>query len=270
MGSIRTIVKFAITTLKGGVRDRLLQGLILVGLFLIVSTSVFSSFSIRQTLEVAVNYSLSVIHILAIVLTLFFGLNLISKELESKENYFVLTQPVPRSSYVLGKFAGFLLNITAVILILGLFSAVPLLLIAAGEKGSSLAWLKIASALAGILFSCSILGAVILLFTSVATSGILPFLMSCAVYAIGENTQPVKRYIASGMAGEKLPQSFKILMDVVYYLFPNFSLFDYKIYAIYNLSLPGTLVLVSAAYGAAYTALCLFFAVILFERRDMT
>ncbi|MBW2026947.1 MAG: hypothetical protein JRI90_16630 [Deltaproteobacteria bacterium] len=255
MGSMRTIVKFAITTLKGGVQDRLLQGLILVGLFLIVSTSVFSSFSMRQTLEVAVNYSLSVIHILAIVLTLFFGLNLISKELESKENY---------------KFAGFLLNITAVILILGLFSAVPLLLIAAGEKGHALAWLKIASALAGILFSCSILGAVILLFTSVATSGILPFLMSCAVYAIGENTQPVKRYIASGMAGEKLPQSFKILMDVVYYVFPNFSLFDYKIYAIYNLSLPGTLVLVSAAYGAAYTALCLFFAVILFERRDMT
>jgi Cu-processing system permease protein len=268
---VRSIIVLAITTFKGGVRDRLLQGLILVGLLLIASTAVFSSFSMRQPVEVAINYGLSVIHILSIIMTLFFGLNLISRELDSKENHFVLTQPIPRSSYILGKYGGFFLNILAIITILGLFCIIGLLLMTAGAKGSiPFPWVKFLAALLGILISCAILGAVILLFTSVATSSIFPFLMSCAIYAIGENTQTVRRYIASGMVGKDFPPVFRLLTDIIYYLFPNFALFDFKAYAIYGLPLSGKLLLVSIAYGTMYAAVCLFFAVILFERRDIS
>ena len=268
---MRSIVVLAVTTFKGGVRDRLLQGLILVGFLLIVSAAVFSSFSMRQPLEVAINYNLSVIHILSIVLTLFFGLNLISRELDSRENHFILSQPIARSSYIIGKYAGFLLNISAIVTILGLFSIMGLSLMISGAAGSiSFPLGKFVSALCGIFFSCSILGAVIVLFTSVATSSIFPFLMSCAVYAVGENTQAVKRYIASGMVGKDFPPVFRILTDIIYYAFPNFSLFDFKAYAIYGLPFSSKLLLVSAAYGGTYAVACLFFAVILFERRDIS
>ena len=267
---MQSIIAFALTTLKGGVRDRLLQGLILVGFLLIVSTAVFSSFSMRQPVEVAINYGLSVIHILSIIMTLFFGLNLISRELDSKENHFILSQPIPRSSYIMGKYSGFLLNIFLIVAILGFFSTAGLLLMISGaNNGISFPLVKFVSALCGIFFSCAILGAVIVLFTSVATSSIFPFLMSCAVYAVGENTQTVKRYLASGMVGKDFPPVFRVLSDIIYYIFPNFALFDFKAYAIYGLPLSGRLLLVSAAYGAAYAAVCLFFAVMLFERRDI-
>ena len=267
---MRSILAFAVTTLKGGVRDRLLQGLVLVGFLLIVSTAVFSSFSMRQPLEVAINYSLSVIHILSIIMTLFFGLNLIARELDSKENHFILSQPIPRSSYVMGKYGGFLLNIFAIVTILGLFSIMGLLLMIPGAKGSvSFPLMKFVSALLGIFFSCSILGAIIVLFTSVATSSIFPFLMSCAVYAIGENTQTVRRYIASGMVGKEFPPVFRLLTDIIYCIFPNFALFDFKAYAIYGLPFSGRLLLVSVAYGVTYAAVCIFFAVILFDKRDI-
>jgi ABC-type transport system involved in multi-copper enzyme maturation permease subunit len=268
---VRSTSAFAVVTFKGGIRDRLLQGLVLVGFLLIVSAGVFSSFSMRQPLEVAVNYSLSVIHILAIILTLFFGLNLISRELESRENHFILSQPISRASYILGKYSGFLLNISVIVVLLGFFSIMGLVLMMAGQKGPvALPLLPYVSALAGIFLSCSILGAIIVLFTSVATSSIFPFLLSCAVYAVGESTQTVKRYIASGMVGKDFPPAFKVLTDIIYYIFPNFSLFDFKAYAIYGLPFSGKLFLISVAYGVSYAALCVFVTVVLFERRDIS
>jgi len=268
---VRSTTAFAYITFKGGVRDRLLQGLVLVGFLLIVSTAVFSSFSMRQPLEVAINYSLSVIHILAIILTLFFGLNLISRELESRENHFILSQPIPRASYILGKYSGFLVNISVIVLLLGFFSLMGLMLMTGGQKSAiALPLLTYLSALGGIFLSCSILGAIIVLLTSVATSSIFPFLLSCAVYAVGESTQAVKRYIASGMVGKDFPPLLKVVTDIIYYLFPNFSLFDFKAYAIYGLPFSGKLFLVALAYGVTYVAVCLFFAVVLFERRDIS
>ncbi len=267
---MRSIIVIAVATFKGGIRDRLLQGLIFAGFLLIASTGVFSSFSMRQPLEVAINYCLSATHILSIIMTLFLGLNLLSQEIESKENHFILTQPIPRSSYVLGKFTGLFLIIFAIIIILGIFSALGVSLECFAMHDFNVSWVNFCSALMGILFSCSILGSVIVLFTSVATSGVFPFLMSFAVYAAGENTAAVKRYITSGMAGEHISHISRLFIDIIYYVLPNFALFDFKAYAIYPLHLPGKLLSASAGYGIAYILLCLFFAVILFEKRDIS
>ncbi len=266
---MRSIIAIALATFKGGIRDRLLQGLVFAGFLLIASAGVFSSFSMRQPLEVAINYCLSATHILAIIMTLFLGLNLLSQEIESKENHFILTQPIPRSYYILGKFGGLFLIIFAMVIILGFFSALGVSSVCLGMKNYNIAWLNFCASLLGILFSCSILGAVIVLFTSVATSGIFPFLISFAVYTAGENTETVKNYITSGMAGEHISHLSRLLIDIIYYVLPNFSLFDFKVYAIYNLPLSGKLLSVSAGYGIAYTCLCLFFAIILFEKRDL-
>ncbi len=267
---MRSIIVIAFATFKGGIRDRLVQGLIFAGFLLIASAGVFSSFSMRQPLEVAINYCLSATHILSIIMTLFLGLNLLSQEIESKENHFILTQPIPRSSYILGKFTGLFLIVFAMIIILGVFSALGVTLECFCMHDFNVSWGNFCFALIGILFSCSILGAVIVLFTSVATSGVFPFLMSFAVYAAGENTAAVKRYITSGIAGEHMSHISRLILDIIYYVLPNFALFDFKIYAIYHLPCPSELLSASSLYGISYIFLCLFFAVIFFEKRDIS
>lgn len=266
----RSVWILAVTTLKGGLRDRLLRGITILGLLFILSTAVFSSFSMRQTLEVAVNYSLSVVQIMTVLITLFLGLNLLSGEIESREGHPIIAQPIERYHYVLGKFGGLILLILLTMVILGVCSVAGVWITSIGMKNTPhIPWINFLIALVGIFLSCSIVGSVTLLFTSFATSAILPFLLTCAVYAIGQSTQPVKRFIESGMTTEYFSPVLKGAVKVAYYVFPNFGLFDFKVEAIYNLHPSIPLFGMSILYALIYIAVTLFVATMIFSQRDL-
>ena len=54
----------------------------------------------------------------------------------------------------------------------------------------------------------------------------------------------------------------------LYYLLPNFAAFDVKTQVVYALPVPLSYVATTTAYGAAYIALLLTGAVVIFSRRD--
>ena len=269
MSTWKPVWALACVTFKGGIRDRLLQGLVLIGLFFLFSMGVFSSFSMRQPLEVAINFGLSIVQILATVMTVVLGLTLISREIESRAGYAILTQPISRGSYVLGKFFGLLALSFLAILSLGTCAGLGIWLTGIGlHEQAAISWLNIAISLLGSFLCCSILAAVTLLFTTLATSAILPFLLTLSVYVIGQSTQAVRHYIESGMSGQISPL-FKVPVMGAYYIFPNLSVFDFKAQAVYNLPPPTALLGYAFLYSAAYTAIVLLGAIILFNRRDM-
>jgi ABC-type transport system involved in multi-copper enzyme maturation permease subunit len=258
-------------TFKGGLRDRLVQSLLLTGLFFLLSTLVFSSFSMRQPLEVAINYSLATVQILTILVTLFLGLNLLSREIESRAGYLVMGQPISRTAYLLGKFCGLCLLSLLVVSFLGLCAAGSLLLVKLGLKDTpAIAWGNFFVAHIGIWMISLLLGAVTLLFTALATSAVLPFLMTIGVWFIGQSTQAVKKYLEAGLGEQQMPQFLSWLVTGSYYCFPNLSLFDFKTYAIYGLALPPLAVGYAMAYGTIYTLILLVLAATLFQHRDMT
>ena len=269
-GKLQVVVSISIATIKGGIRDRLYQGIGLLGFFLIFSTAIFSSFSMRQPVEVSINYCLSVVQIISIVVTLFLGLNLISSEIDSKANHLILVQPISRTAYIAGKFIGFVALTGITIFLLSIFASLGTLLTCVGTKHPpNISWCNFAISIIGSFEACVVLGAVTILFTSFATSSILPFLMTCVVYAIGQSTQSVLRYINSGMAKTQLAPSLKFIVKAAYYVFPNFALFDFKAQAIYALKIPAKLFALSIVYGLSYVLVSIFLAIIIFEKRDL-
>jgi ABC-type transport system involved in multi-copper enzyme maturation permease subunit len=267
----RRILTLGYYTFKGGLRDRLVQSLLFTGLFFLLTTLVFSSFSMRQPLEVAINYSLATVQILAILVTLFLGLNLLSREIESRAGYLVMGQPISRTVYLLGKFCGLCLLSLLVVAFLGFCAAGGLLLVKLGLKDTpAIAWDNLCIALLGILYICLLLGAVTLVFTALATSAVLPFLMTIGVWFIGQSTQAVKKYLEAGLGDQPLPPLLQWLVKASYYFFPNLSLFDFKVYAIYGLHIPLPQIGYAVAYGTVYTLILLVLAAALFQQRDMT
>ena len=260
-----------LATFKGGLRDRLIQSLLWAGLFFLLSTVVFSSFSMRQPLEVAINFSLATVQILTILITLFLGLNLLSREIETRAGYLIIGQPISRSTYLLGKFCGLCLLSLLVVIILGLCASGSLFLVKLGlQAPPPIVWGNLLVAHLGILEISLLLGAVTLLFTALATSAVLPFLMTIGVWFIGQNTQAVKNYLEAGLAEQPLPSFLTWLVKASYYLFPNLSLFDFKVYAIYGLNLLPQQISYALGYGMTYTLLLLLLATTLFQKRDMT
>ena len=270
MHSLSGIWAIGIATFKGGLRDRLIQSLLLTGLFFLISTVVFSSFSMRQTLEVAINYSLATVQLLTILITLFLGLNLLSREIETRAGHGVLSQPLSRAHYLLGKFSGLALLCCIVVFFLALCAIAGVLLVKfGGQEPQPIHWANFCLAILGILLMSLLLGAASLLFSAVATSAVLPFLMTIAIWFIGQSTQTVKNYLDANLADQSITPSLKAIITGAYYFFPNLSLLDFKVYAIYNLPIPTSQVCFALTYGLVYTAVLLAIATGLFQSRDM-
>lgn len=271
MHSLSGIWAIGIATFKGGLRDRLIQSLLMAGLFFLISTVVFSSFSMRQTLEVAISYSLSTVQTLTILITLFLGLNLLSREIETRAGHGVLSQPISRTQYLLGKFLGLAQLCCVVVFFLALCAIVGILLVKiGGQESQPIHWANFTIAVSGILMISLLLGAVTLLFSAVATSAVLPFLATIAVWFVGQSTQAVKNYLDANLAGPSITPSLKAIITGAYYFFPNLSLLDFKVYAIYSLPLPAAQTSYALAYGLVYTAVLLAIAAGLFQTRDMS
>jgi ABC-type transport system involved in multi-copper enzyme maturation permease subunit len=80
----------------------------------------------RQTTEVAAGYSLSVISLIGLLLTVFMSGNLISRDIDRKGIHTVVTLPVSRTQYMVGKFLGLALLLLLSLLILYLLAAIAI------------------------------------------------------------------------------------------------------------------------------------------------
>src|ERR1035437_8053441 len=92
-------------TLKGIFRDRVFQGImVLAVLFLLIPSA--ASLSMRQMTELTTTLSLSLISFIMLLLAVFLGATSIWKDIERRYTFSVLSLPLSRSTYLIGRFFG--------------------------------------------------------------------------------------------------------------------------------------------------------------------
>lgn len=256
-------------TLKGIFRDRVFQGILVLGiLFLFIPSA--ASLSMRQVTELSITLSLSLISFILLLLAVFLGATSLWKDMERRYSYSVLSLPISRSSYLLGRFFGlalFLLLTTALLTVLALL----VVKFAAGIYPSDrpIEWSYLILA---IFFGCLkyiLLVAVAILLSTVSSSFFLPIFGTICIFLAGGVTQQVYDYMQNSAQEQLVAPHLKPLVTFAYYLLPNFSGFDLKLNAIYGLAPNGTGLLLTLVYFVAYTAVLLGFGVLLFNRREM-
>ena len=117
------LMAFMVVALRGGVRDRVFGAMVVVGLILLLTTPVVALFSMRQILALATSYSLSIISLMGLLLTLFIAMSLLARDLEQRQVYTICSLPISRATYLLGKFFGFAILLFLAVAILGCFAA---------------------------------------------------------------------------------------------------------------------------------------------------
>src|ERR1700677_3768495 len=110
MSAIPAVV--AINTFREAVRDRVLYNLIFFALMMIGASILVGEISIGIERLVIVNLGLSAISIIGLVMSIFIGVGLVSKEIEKRTLYSLLSKPIRRSEFLVGKYGGLLLTLT--------------------------------------------------------------------------------------------------------------------------------------------------------------
>jgi ABC-type transport system involved in multi-copper enzyme maturation permease subunit len=265
----RQLWAFVVIAIKNGIRDRVLHAILAVGLLLLVSTPVVAVFSMRQVVALAVSYSLSVIALLGLLLTLFLSMAILSRDMERRSIYTVCSLPLSRSVYLIGRFLGFAVLLLAAVAILGLFASAALYFLAI--RFPSTPAFSLGNFLIALWFQYWLLlitGGVTLLFSVFATSSFLPLALSVGIYFAAFSTEAVKFYVESSAGAARMAPVIEWLSKFAYWILPNFAAFDLKIQAIYALELTLKPLLLTQAYGVGYLGFLLVLATTAFRRRE--
>jgi len=256
-------------TLKGIVRDRVFQGIMmLAAVFLFIPSA--ASLSMRQITELSMTLSLSLISFILLLLSVFLGATSIWKDIERRYTFSVLSLPMSRTTYLLGRFLGIAMFL--------LFTSVCLGVMAVGViKFSStlyppdraILWTALCAAIMFSAFKYILLVAVAMLLSTVSTSFFLPVFGTICTFMAGNITQQVYDYLQTPSAENAVAPLVRQAASVFYYLLPNLSAFDLKVNAIYAIPPDMGSLAVTLGYFVIYTAVLLAIGAILLGRREM-
>src|SRR5205807_1147945 len=91
---------------REAVRDRVLYNLVAFALLMLGAAVLFGQISIGIERIVLVNLGLTAVSLFGIIIAIFIGIGLVSKEIEKRTLYTVLSRPVRRWEFIVGKFFG--------------------------------------------------------------------------------------------------------------------------------------------------------------------
>lgn len=245
-----------LNTFREAVRNKIFYLLLFFGIFFAVSSKIIGMLSIGDQLRVIMDSGIAAIGFFTSLIAIFTGINLVFKEIEKKTIYNILSKPINRDSFILGKFLGLALTVlvalAAMMLIFFLF-----LYVNSGHFSTGLL-------LHFLLFYLEllILIALSLLFSSFSTP-ILSSIFTICLYLIGKVTWTFN--IFQPMISSR---PVRFLTYLVYYLVPNFEKFNIKDQVVLSVAVPWYQVGYAALYGIAYTIFLLLISIMIFRKRQ--
>jgi Cu-processing system permease protein len=255
-------------TIKGLLRDRVLQGILVASLVFLAIPSI-STLSMRQVPELALTLCLSLVSFILLLLAVFLGGVSLWRDVERRYTHSVLTLPRSRTRYLLERFIGTALFLLGTAVLLGLLTVVVVSLVSGSyPPDRPISWVAVIAALGFDALKCLLLVSFAVLFSSVSTSFFLPIFGTIAVYLVGGATQQAYDYVLSP-AGQLLSPLTQKLAEILYFILPNLSAFDLKINAIYALPLESHNLMLTFGYGVLYMAFVLIVAAVVYSRREL-
>ena len=254
---MRNIFVIAKNTLKLEIRDKILYGIIVFGLLYIFFTLFLSDLVLKE-LPMVKSFGLTGIYFFNAIIALFLGTTSFFKDVDRKVVYFILSKPVSRAQFILGKFFGLCMVLLFASVIL---SAAYIGLILYEHGGfDALGLLAIA-----MQFLEMALFLAFAIFVSTFSSSLLSIVYTSGVFFLGHVVSTILSAAKQiDITGIKL-----ILVEILYYVFPNLEKFDARDLAIHSVGMPFASFALAVIYAAVYIVLLLSGAIWVFDKKEI-
>jgi ABC-type transport system involved in multi-copper enzyme maturation permease subunit len=245
----------ALNTWRETMRDRLLIAVLAIVLA-IAAVALATEGTGAGRAQAALDLGLSAMGAAGTLVAIFLGTSLVHKELDRRTVYVVLTKPVSRFEFLIGKFLGLMATLTLMAALMGVGLAG--LMAIAGHWDPQLF-----GVLAGVWMQLGLVTAMAFCFASI-TSGTLAAVYTLGLFALGQQTLLIRQFAESEA---KLNQFNHWVGKALYYVLPNFGAFDYKNTVLYGGQMPWAAWGWGLGYGAALSAALLVVAALAWEDR---
>ncbi|MEQ1681861.1 MAG: ABC transporter permease subunit [Nitrospira sp.] len=249
------ILSIALNTFRENLREKLLYNLLFFALLMIGSSILLSRITLGDYHRLILDLGLASINLFGVLIAIFVGIGLVSKEVDRKTIYTIVSKPIPRYEFLLGKYCGLVITLLAntVVMVAGLLIVLQVM----DVPITSLVF----KSLALIFLELMVITAVAVLF-STFTSATLSAIFTLAVYVIGHLSGDLKEF------ARKLDDVSQVAVNAIYYTLPNLERFNLKGHVIHHLDFGMADMALTLAYGLTYAAFLLLLASVIFQRRD--
>jgi ABC-type transport system involved in multi-copper enzyme maturation permease subunit len=172
--------------------------------------------------------------------------------------YFILSKPVSRAQFLLGKFFG----LCAVLLLTSAILAVGYVALVAYEGGGFDALGLLAIAMQFLEMALFLAFAI---FVSTFSSSLLSIVYTSVIFFLGHIVSTLITAAKTvGISGVKF-----FFVEALYYIFPNLEKFDLRDLAVHAVSAPLHSFALAFAYAVLYSAVLLGSAIWIFEKKEI-
>jgi len=250
----------ALNTFREAVRDRVLYNLVFFALLMMMAAVVVGQISIGIEDSVIVSLGLSAISVIGLLISVFIGVALVSKEMEKRTLYALLAKPVRRWEFLLGKFGGLVLTlaVNTAAMAAGLFLVMLYVKHSLHREDA-----VVLVAVYFILLKLALIVALALMF-SCFTTPLLAILFTAGLYIVGLYVQELRN-----LPVEVMSPAMAAFTKWLSYLLPNFENFNVMAMAAHGRTVPGALILENTLYAAIYCAMVLAGAAAVFSRKNL-
>jgi Cu-processing system permease protein len=254
------ILAIAGNTVREALRERLLYNLVVFGILLSVASLTISRLTVGEQFRIIADISTSSTQLFGILISVFVGVALVSREIERRTAYAMLARPVSRTDFVLGKFLGLLATVGLNLLVMALASALVLF-----SYTQSLSFLASGffAAFGLMLGQFAICVALAVLFASFSTPT-LAVIFTLALAGAGFVFSEIRPF---WLLSDRV--QMKQLVYALDFALPNMGLLDAKEALTYGDPVSLRSFATRLAYGFGYAGVVVALAAAVFSRRDI-
>jgi len=276
MDHIRGPWTIAVYTWREGMRKKTLIGFLILSILVIFGSSFMTAFMTQTTVgdaqtdieaKLIKDICVTAISIFGVLITIFISASVVPNEVENKVVYTVLSKPVRRFEYLIGKFLGVQLIVIINLVLMGALFFIALYL-----KQRIMPTLLLWSIFL-TYFEFLIVSAFTFAVSCASTSSVLPTIAGLFIYITGNMTEYLNDvYVRAGQTGQWLDAMVGKVAYVLYQVLPNLQNFSLRNQILYlqpndpprDVLIPNLIV-----YGLVYALAGYLIAYWVFRRKEL-
>jgi ABC-type transport system involved in multi-copper enzyme maturation permease subunit len=251
---MKPIFAIAIHTLREALRAQVLYVIAVSGLLLTGGALLLAPIALGQVDRIVLDLGLTGMSLAGLLVLTLLGTTLLAREMERRTTDVLLSKPIRRLDYMLGKYLGFLMALT---------------LLVAAETGFLFLALKMASP--GDVTWRPLLGAGMTLAELAVEAALLLFFASFAGPLVGAFFL-ISAYVVGHLAPDLIELAGRAQLPIlkwIYFAVPNLASLDVRPEVVHGVAIDPSRIALALAHAASYSAASLALAVLVFSRREL-
>lgn len=254
---LKKINVVAVYTFMEIFKSRIVLNVLILGVLLAFITYVASEFTFGVPGRIALDFGLGTLSITSIGIAIFLGVGLLSQEIENRTVYMILSRPIERSSFIIGRVLGMLWIQALNMLILGGLS-ISIYFFYDGTYQDLISWTLL------FIFIESLIVLLMVVLFSLITNKIIAVCNTIILLMCGHVLNDTKLLHIL----DSYPV-FKIVLRIYGYVFPNFYKLNLKDFVIYQQTISSSYLWNNFLYGISYSIFLLMCSCLIFKRKNL-